>query len=155
MNKILSYAAILTLLTATAFAGEKSVSRCIYTPDVLARPRLRGVMSGGVKPYYAKYYSGEDFTCGEFTDFYVIPRTRFIDGAQTFLLAPLGLDEKNDGWARTGCKRDGAYMGDFVSLVNRSGGVVAVDVKIYPDGSFDPGQFEVLRAIGRRTGTLA
>jgi hypothetical protein len=47
MNKILSYAAILTLLTATAIAGEKSVSRCIYTPDVLARPRLRGVMSPG------------------------------------------------------------------------------------------------------------
>ena len=38
---------IAALLAATAIAGEKSVSRCIYTPDVLARPRLRGVMSGG------------------------------------------------------------------------------------------------------------
>ena len=136
-----------------------------YTDDLLAlyadairkgNPRALVAMNDGVKPYYAKYYSGEDFTCGEFTDFYVIPRTRFIDGAQAFLLAPLGLAcGEQDGWARGGCKRDAAYMGDFVSLVNRNGGVVAVDVKIHPDGSFDPEQFEVLKAIGRRTGTLA
>ena len=129
-----------------------------YTDDLLAlyadairkgNPRALVAMNDGVKPYYAKYYSGEDFTCGEFTDFYVIPRTRFIDGAQAFLLAPLGIAKDNDGWAHTGCKHDGAYMGDFVSLVNRTGGVVAVDVKIHPE------QFKVLRAIGRRTGTLA
>ena len=136
-----------------------------YTDDLLSlyadairkgNPRALVAMNDGVKPYYAKYYSGEDFTCGEFADFYVIPRTRFIDGAQAFLLAPLGLAcGEQDGWAHGGCKRDAAYMGDFVSLVNRNGGVVAVDVKIHPDGSFDPEQFEVLKAIGRRIGTLA
>ena len=115
-------------------------------------------MNDGVKPYYAKHHSGDDFTCGEFNDFYVIPRTRFIDGAQAFLLAPLGISANGTewgAWAQGGCKRDGAYMGDFVSLANRNGGVVAVDVKIHPDGSFEPDQFEVLKAIGRRTGTLA
>ena len=34
-------------LTLPALAGEQSPGLCAYTPDVLARPRLRGVMSPG------------------------------------------------------------------------------------------------------------
>jgi len=135
-----------------------------YSDDLLAlyaravrkgNPKALVAMNNGVKPYYAKYHSGDDFTCGEFNDFYVIPRSRFIDGAQAFALIPLGAKRNgNAGWGQIGCKRDAEYVSGFVSLVNKSGGVVAIDVKIHPDGSFEPDQLEVLKAVGRRTGTL-
>ncbi len=35
-----------------------------------------------------------------------------------------------------------------------AGGVVALDIKVYNDGSFDPAQLEALKVVGRRTGTL-
>ena len=137
-----------------------------YTDDLLVlyadaikkgNPRALVAMNNGVKAYYAKHCSKDDFTCGEFNDFYVIPRDRFVNGAQAFLLAPLGAYKDGiewGSWARGGCKRDAAYMADFVNLVNRAGGVVAVEIKVHPDGSFEPDQLEVLKAIGRRTGTL-
>ena len=137
-----------------------------YTDDLLAlyakavwkgNPKALVAMNNGVKPYYAKHYSRDDFTCGEFNDFYVIPRERFIDGAQAFALIPLGISTNGTewgSWAKKGCKRDAEYVADFVSLVNRAGGVVAIDIKINPDGSFEPEQLEVLKAVGRRTGTL-
>lgn len=133
-----------------------------YTDDLLkpyadavrkGNPDALVAMNNGVKPYYEKYYSKEDFVCGEFNDFFVIPRTRFIDGAQAFLLAPLGVSTNGKewgAWGKGGCKRDAAYMADFVSLVNRAGGVVAIDVKVHNDGSFEPDQLEVLKAIGAR-----
>ena len=45
-------------------------------------------------------------------------------------------------------------MADYVSLVNKAGGVVALDIKVYNDGSFDPAQPDALKVVGRRTGTL-
>ena len=137
-----------------------------YTDDLLAlyaqavwrgNPKALVAMNDGVKPYYAKHFSGDDFTCGEFNDFYVLPRSRFIDGAQAFLLAPLGAYRNGTewgSWAQGGCKRDAEYMAEFVALANRNGGVVAVETKINPDGSFEPDQLDVLKAIGRRTKTL-
>ena len=133
-----------------------------YTDDLLkpyadavrkGNPDALVAMNNGVKPYYEKYYSKEDFVCGEFNDFFVIPRTRFINGAQAFLLAPLGVSRNGTewgGWGQVGCKHDAAYMADFVSLVNRAGGVVAIDVKVHDNGSFEPDQLEVLKAVGAR-----
>jgi hypothetical protein len=44
-------------------------------------------------------------------------------------------------------------MAEFVALANRNDGVVAVETKIHPDGSFEPDQLDVLKAIGRRVKT--
>lgn len=104
----------------------------------------------GVFPYYKKHFSTEEITCGEFNDFYVVPRQRFIDGAQAFMLAPLGVSPTGnewDEWGRRGAKHDGRYMHDFVSCVNANGGVVTIDVYVSPTGSLDPEQMKVLQKI--------
>lgn len=113
--------------------------------------------NNGVKPYYAKHFSGEEITCGEFNDFYVIPRERFIDrekngGAQAFMLAPLGAAPDGiewNAWGQKGSKHDGKYMRDFVSCANTNGGVVTIDVWVSPTGRLDPEQMRVLREIDR------
>lgn len=133
-----------------------------YTDELLA-PYYRAIKKGnpnavaafndGVKPYYAKNYEKEDFVCGEFNDFYVIPRTRFIDGAQAFLLAPLGVGlsadaPEWDGWGRYGVKHDSAYLRNFISCCNAAGGAVTIDIALNRDGSFDKEQLETLAGIG-------
>ena len=111
-------------------------------------------MSSGQKPYFTKCFEREDFIFGECDDFFLIPRTRFIDGAQSVVLAPLGAAPDGGGWTLGGCQHDGAYMADFVNLVNRNGGVVVLDVKLNGDGSLDADQIQVLKAIGRKTGRI-
>lgn len=131
-----------------------------YTDELLAlyAKSIRGgcptslvAMNNGDKDYYARHYSGDDFTCGEFNDFYVLPRSRFIDGAQAFMLAPLGnyqSDHQWSSWCSPGCKRDGAYMRNFVRLANANGGVVAIDVHINEKGLIDGDQLSVLAEVG-------
>ena len=138
-----------------------------YTDELLSlyaeavrrgNPAALVAMNDGVKADYTKYYAKEDFTSGEFIDFCAVPRSRFINGAQAFMLAPLGLPppgaSKWDSWCKPGCKRDAQYMAEFVDRVNRNGGVVAIDINLHPDGSFDSDQLDVLKAIGLKTGTL-
>jgi hypothetical protein len=137
-----------------------------YNDDLLAlyanairkgNPKALVAMNNGVRPYFAKHYSGDDFTCGEFNDFIAIPSDRFINGAQAFALIPLGVSKNGSEWGRwaqPGCRRDAEFVADYVSLVNKAGGVVALDIKVYNDGSFDPAQLEALKVVGRRTGTL-
>ena len=109
----------------------------------------------GIGRELRKNFSKEEFVCGEFNDFTVIPKERFIDGAQAHILAPLGTpDEYNPGswcgpgWGRPGCKRSKEYMLDYVKRVNDAGGTVTIDVCLYRDGTFDPAQLEVLNYIG-------
>ena len=106
--------------------------------------------NNGVQPYYEKYYENEDFVCGEFSDFFVVPRSRFIGGAQAFLLAPLGIDPTSEwhGWGKSGVKRDSEYLRRFISCCNAVGGVVTVDVALHRDGSFDEAQLKTLAGIG-------
>ena len=131
-----------------------------YTDELLA-PYYRAIKKGnpnalaafndGVKPYYEKNYVNEDFVCGEFNDFFVIPRKRFIDGAQAFMLAPLGDDgggEEWEAWGKPGVKRDSRYLRDYISCCNASGGVVTIDIALNRDGSLDPAQQKTLAAIG-------
>mgnify|MGYP001853300095 FL=1 len=104
----------------------------------------------GVKPTLTKDYALSDFTCGEFNDFVFVPASRYVDGAQAHILAPLGrsLDGSEWGsWCKPGAKRDGAYMHDYVQKVNAVGGVVTIDIIIYHDGSLDEQQLEVLGCI--------
>ena len=105
----------------------------------------------GVKDYYHKNYENEDFVCGEFNDFFVLPRERFISGAQAFMLAPLGKsggESEWEDWGKAGVKRDSEYLRNFISCCNSTGGVVTVDIALYRDGSLDPAQVKVLSEIG-------
>ena len=135
-----------------------------YTEDLLqfyvnacknGNPNAIVAMNDGVKKDLEVDFANEDFTCGEFNDFLVVPKSRFINGIQTHILAPLGISPDGlewSGWCKPGCKRSREYMLDYVRRVNDVGGVVTIDVVIYRDGSFDPAQVEVLRYIGDNIG---
>lgn len=135
-----------------------------YTDKLLARygaavragnPAALVAMNNGVFPYFKRHWADEDFTAGEFNDFYCVPEKRFVEGAQTFVLAPLGAWRGDYcAWSSPGCKRSAEYVANYVRLVNANGGVVCIDVKVHEDGSWDSDQMEVLKAVGRATGTL-
>jgi len=101
-----------------------------YTDDLLSayakavkrgNPNALVAFNDGVRDYYAKNYKDEDFTCGEFNDFYCIPQSRYIDGAQAFALIPLGTWEgASPGWRRPGVKRSAEYVASYVNLVNQN-----------------------------------
>lgn len=119
-------------------------------PDALV------AFNDGVKDYYFKNYEDEDFTCGEFNDFYCVPSGRYVDGAQAFALIPLGAFGKdgNYGWMCPGVKRSADYVASYVDLVTQNDGVVCIDVHFAADGTIDADQFEVLKAVGRRIRTI-
>ena len=136
-----------------------------YTDDLLALYRtavLKGnpdavvAMNNGVSDYFERYTKQADFTAGEFNDFYCVPKERFVDGAQAFALIPLGSwgVGGNPCWGGKGTKRPAEYVADYVRLVNANDGVVAIDVAVANDGSWLAEQLEVLKAVGRATGTL-
>ena len=136
-----------------------------YNDDLLAlyaqaarkgNPDALVASDGGAKPFYARYAASDDFTAGNFEDFFPVPPGRFIDGAQAHALIPLAAwaEGHDPNWGGHGLKRPPEYIADYVSLVNANGGVVTIDVHVNPDGSWDPDQFEALKVVGRRTGTL-
>jgi len=123
----------------------------LYKAAKKGNPDAVVALNNGVKDYYEKNYPGEDFVCGEFNDFHVIPRTRFIDGAQAFALIPLGISPDGSewgSWSQPGLKRSPNYLRHYISCVNLAGGVVTVDIPVMRDGSFDPIQAEALMEIG-------
>jgi len=108
--------------------------------------------NNGVMAYYYKYGPLDEFTSGEFDNFVAIPPSRFIDGAQAFALIPIGVHPTRPdlgGWGCAGVSRDKEFIADYVALVNKAGGVVALDVRTLPDGSWDEDHLEVLRAVGK------
>ncbi|MBQ8401812.1 MAG: hypothetical protein IJX14_07785 [Clostridia bacterium] len=123
-----------------------------YLQNTPGNPNAIVAMNNGVFADFRKYYKNEDFVCGEFNDFTVIPPTRFIDGSQAFLLAPLGVvqpgAEEYGAWGRYGCKRSGRYLRNYISCVHEAGGVVTIDVALNRDGSLDPEQMNALLEIG-------
>ena len=109
-------------------------------------------MNNGVKDDLFSWSDNEDFTSGEFNDFTCIPKSSDINGSVPHILAPLGISPDGSewgGWAKTGCKRDGIYMRDYVRRVNKAGGVVSIDIKIHYDSTFDPEQLECLSMINK------
>ncbi len=116
-----------------------------------ANPNALVAFNDGVYPEIKKWYEHEEITAGEFNDFTYVPKSRFVDGAQAFILAPLGVspDPNNpyDSWRRPGCKVDHAYMKDYLRRVHEAGGVLTVDIMVYADGSWDPEQVAVLKGI--------
>ena len=105
-------------------------------------PKAIVAMNDGVDIKYRKYYWREDFVCGEMNDVNVIPKSRFIHGAQAHLLAPLG-----ETWAEHGCRYSGGYLKRFTELCNEAGGVVTYDLALDRDGTLDPESIAALSAI--------
>ena len=108
-------------------------------------------MNNGVKDDFEKYYPDEELTCGEFNDFVVLPKSRFIDGAQSHILAPLGISKDGSEWGRwrrPGARRSGAYMIDYVRRANQAGMPVTIDIFVDHQGRWDEAQFNVLKYIG-------
>ena len=112
--------------------------------------------NNGVATGYSRHAATDDYTAGEFNDFFAVPPGRFIDGAQAHALVPLAAWGAGHvpAWGCRGLKRTPEYVADYVSLVNANGGVVTIDVHVDPDGTWDPEQFEALKVVGRKTGTL-
>ena len=121
-----------------------------YTPELI-RPYYDAVKAGnpnaicafnnGVKKQAERWTEYSEFVAGEFNDYNYIPPERFIDGAQAHVLAPLG-----EKWSAGDTHRyDVNFMSDYITKVNKNGGVVTVEIHIEPDGSFTEDQFNLLK----------
>ncbi len=136
-----------------AFGYTDKLMKPYYDAIKKGNPKAVVAFNNGVANYYKKNYCNEDYVCGEFNYFNVLPRSRFVDGAQTFLLAPLGSAKYTEGadpasdWACPGTRYSGEYMHNFVSCCNAAGGVVAIDIGLKRDGSLYPEQLAVLKQI--------
>ena len=124
-----------------------------YEACKAGNPDCLVAMNNGVKPDFRKYYSKEEITAGEFNDFAVLPPSRFIDGAQAHILAPLGVSADGSewgGWRRPGLKRSKEYMLDYVRRANAVGMPVTIDIFVGHDASWDAEQKAALQYIGER-----
>ena len=146
---------------ARAWWIDGCVERFGYTPELLrpyyeackaGNPDCLVAMNNGVFPGLHRYYPDEEMTCGEFNDFVYIPPTRFIDGAQAHVLAPLGIGVDGSSewgrWRRPGSRRTKEYMLDYVRRANAAGMPVTIDIYVDRQGKWDPDQFETLKYIG-------
>lgn len=133
-----------------------------YTPELLApyyqackagNPDCLVAMNNGITPGFAKYYPQEEFVCGEQNTFELLPPSRFIDGAQAHILAPLGSCENEYlRWRKPGCHKTPEYMLDYVRRANQAGMPVTIDIFVGSDGSWDAEQEQALRYIGTHLG---
>ncbi|MBQ4574763.1 MAG: alpha-L-fucosidase [Clostridia bacterium] len=104
------------------------------------------VLDGRREPSLVKASSLEDFTSGEFQDFIYLPKQAFVDSSRSHMLIPLGI-ASNGGWCARGCKRDHAYIKDFVNHVHAAGGVVTIDIFVDLQGNLDDEQVNTLMGI--------
>jgi len=112
-------------------------------------PRRIIALNPGVQDKVRAYSSHEDFTAGEQNRFFDQPVSRWIEGEQWHILSFLGSGRSNIGaaWAMPGAKYPKQDLIDYVSDVNRAGGVVSIDVLLFRDGGLDRSQLEVLKAL--------
>ena len=125
----------------------------LYEACKAGNPNGLIAMNNGVKLDFEKNYPQEELVCGEFNDFEKIPASRFIDGAQAHILAPIGKGVEGNEWSRwrsRGTQRDADYMVDYIRRANAAGMPVTIDAFIDSDGNWDGEQFELLKEIGRR-----
>ncbi len=115
-------------------------------PDALIAYNKDLVPPGGK---LVKYMDFEDFTCGEKIGFDLIPESGDVDGSLAHLLIPLGI--RNPAffgpWCASGTVYTNEEIKDYVHKVNAVGGIVTFDIRVLPDGSFDPTQVEALKGI--------
>ena len=112
-------------------------------------PKRIVAMNPGVEDKVRAYSRHEDFTCGEQNQFHDQPLTRWVKGEQWHILSFMGSGVSHIGaaWAMPGAKYSKQDLIDYVSEVNRAGGVVSIDVILFRDGGLDRSQLEVLKAL--------
>ena len=98
-------------------------------------------------PRMERFSVHDDYVSGEATDFSLLPESRFVDGAQWHVFSWLGWNWSEAAWAQNGVKYSGEFLGEYIRLVNEKGGVVTIDIKVNPDGSFDKEQMNELKKI--------
>ncbi len=135
------------------FFGYTNELRGIYHKAIKkGNPDAAVAFNNGVKDGFWRVYPEEEFICGEFNDFLLIPYNKYIEGAQAHVLAPLGYDRENlnvgYGWSQPGVRHTKEYMRDYIRRVSQVGGAVSVDILTHIDGSFDVEQEAVMRWVG-------
>ncbi len=117
-------------------------------PDSMIATNVRGTTRYGVG------LSTEEYVAGERNDFDMLPVSRIVDGAQSHILAPIGIlpdgVEAYGGWAHCGTVRTKEYMLDYIKKANAIGTPVTVDMQVYRDGSFNEEQQALLEWVGKR-----
>lgn len=130
------------------FGYNEELLKPYYDACKAGNPDCIVAMNGGVpdgEP--TKRYSGDEFTCGEYNDFTVVPSKQFYDGAQAHMLIPLGLSPDGsewNSWCKPGIKRDAAYLADYIRRLKKVPCALTIDIVIYPDGTFDAAQMNEL-----------
>ncbi|MBE6541303.1 MAG: hypothetical protein E7672_02520 [Ruminococcaceae bacterium] len=102
-------------------------------------PAALSAFNNGIFKDIKKWYPEEEFTCGEFNNFGFVPESRYIDGAQSHMLIPLG-----STWAEKGVQHDHAYFKEYLSKLEAVGCPLTFDIYVGPDGSLDEEQLEGL-----------
>lgn len=98
-----------------------------------------------------RYSDFEDFCANESNEFEEECKEKYVDGSLWHKLSFLGIPTYDDdlwgsaGWNMPGCKYSGEYMKNYVSNVNKVGGVISIDTCLFDDGTTDRGQYEVLK----------
>ncbi len=116
-------------------------------PDAMLSTNVNGTGNYGIG------LATEEFIAGERNDFDTLPLDRIVDGAQSHILAPLGILPLGIGggaWAFSGTCRTKEYMLDYIKKANAIGTPVSVDIQVYRDGSFNKEQQELLEWVGQR-----
>lgn len=105
--------------------------------------------NNGVKESNMKWCPYEEMTCGEFNTFEYVPTSRFVDGAQSHMLIPLGYCDNGNpaGWYRKNSKCTHRELADFMKKVEKANAVLSIDIYVYPDGSLEESQLEIIRGI--------
>lgn len=137
--------------------GCYTKKHCFYTPETL-QPYVHAIKAGnpqalyafnnGVYPALRKDHPCETMTAGEFNSFELeyLPQSRYIDGAQAHILAPLGMDPNPyDRWCKPGVQHTKEHMAEFIRRANEAGCLVTIDIGIDPRGHIDPTQLELLQ----------
>ena len=123
----------------TFFGYNQDKMKPFYNAIKAGNPNAVVAFNKGVHPKLLKWYEKEEFTAGEFNELEYVPDSRFLDGAQSHILAPLG-----STWGKPDARYDNEYMRNYIRKVNEHGGVVTVDIKIKTDGSYCDEQIKAL-----------
>ncbi|MBO5374863.1 MAG: hypothetical protein J6A54_05405, partial [Clostridia bacterium] len=134
-----------------AFKYTDEMLRVLYDACKAGNPDAIVALNGGLGNEFKPNFEGEDFVCGEFNELGHFPKSRFTDGAQAHVLAPLGTGDCGIGatWGSFGLGYDKQYITDYVCDLHDAGGVVTFDIGVYRDGSLSAEHIDALKYVAR------
>ncbi|MBQ8551769.1 MAG: alpha-L-fucosidase [Clostridia bacterium] len=121
-----------------------------YNAIKKGNPNALTTFNNGVQREFYRWFNKEEYTSGEQNYFSHVPPSRFVDGAQTHLLIPLGLSVNGKewgGWRQRGARISREQLKRYISYVNSVGGVVTIDIFIDGEGNLDYEQVEMLSGL--------